>query len=118
MKFFVSIILIALVSFVSSLFLPWWVIAIVGFAIAFIIPQRAGSAFLSGFLALFLLWVGISFYISNANGHLLAHKMSVLFLKIDNPFLLIIVTGIIGGLVAGFASISGSLCRELVGAKK
>lgn len=118
MKFFVSVILIALVSFVASLFLPWWVIAIVGFVIAFAIPQKAGAAFLSGFIGLFLLWAGLSFYISSANGHLLAHKMSMLFLKMDNPTVLIIATGIIGGLVAGFGSLTGCLCKRLLQAKK
>jgi hypothetical protein len=113
MKFFISIIVIALVSFVASLFMPWWVIAIAAFLVSFFIPQTNSKAFLAGFIALFLLWAGISFYLSNANSHLLAHKMSVLFLKMDNPIVLIIVTGIVGGLVAGFASLSGAMCKKL-----
>ena len=117
MKFFVSILLIALMSFVASIFSPWWIIAIIGFAVAFLIPQKAGLAFLSGFLALFLLWAGLSFYISNANNHLLAHKISLLFLKIDNPILLIVVTGFVGGLVTGFASLSGRLCKQIIAKK-
>jgi cbb3-type cytochrome oxidase subunit 1 len=117
MKFLVSIIIIALVSFVASLFLPWWVIAIAGFLVSFFIPQSNGKAFLAGFLALFLLWAGISFYLSSANGHLLAHKMSMLFLKMDNVPVLIIVTGIVGGLVAGFGSLSGSMCKKLFAVK-
>jgi hypothetical protein len=105
MKFFISTILIALVSFVACLYLPWWFIAIVGFIVAFAIPQKAGVAFVSGFIALFILWAGLSFYVSNANDHLLAHKISML--------LLMIVTGVIGGLVAGFGSLTGRLCKKL-----
>ncbi len=113
MKFFISIILIAALSFAGCLFLPWWVIAIAGFVVAFAIPQKSGIAFLSGFIALFLLWAGMSFYMSNANDDLLAHKISMLFIKVDNPTALFLVTGIIGGLVAGFGSLSGRLFKKL-----
>lgn len=111
MKFFISLLLTAALSFAACLFLPWWVIAIVGFVVALAIPQGGGRAFLSGFLGVFLLWAGLCFWISAANDHLFAHKISVLILKIDNPALLMIVTGLIGGLVAGFGSLSGSLLR-------
>jgi hypothetical protein len=113
MKFIVSILLIALLSFVASIYLPWWVIAIVGFIIAFAIPQKPILAFLSGFLALFLLWASLSYSISSANEHLFAHKLSVLFIKNDNPIMLIMVTGLIGGLVAGFGSLSGRLFKKI-----
>ena len=113
MKFFIAILLTALLSFAACLFLPWWVIAVTGFAVAFAIPQHAGLSFLAGFLALFFLWVGLSFWMSAANNHLLAHKISLLFLKADNPFLLVAVTGLIGGLVAGFGSLTGRLTRKL-----
>jgi hypothetical protein len=117
MKFFISTILIAVLSFAACLYFPWWVIAVAGFVVAFAIPQKAGLAFLSGFLALFILWAGMSFYISSANGHLLAHKIAVLFIKVDNPIALIFVTGMLGGLVAGFASLSGRLFRKILLAK-
>ncbi len=117
MKFLASVILIGLLSFAACLFLPWWVIAITGFVVAFAIPQKAGFAFLAGFIALFVLWAGLSFYISAANNHLLAHKISVLFIKADNPILLIMLTGIIGGLVAGLGSLTGRLFRKVISVK-
>ena len=113
MKFFISLLLTALLSFAACLFLPWWVIAIAGFVVGFGIPQKAGMAFLAGFLALFVLWVGLSYWMSASNNHLLAHKISMLFLKLDNPFLLIAVTGLIGGLVGGLGSLTGRLARKL-----
>ncbi len=114
MKFFISILLIALLSFAVSLFMPWWVIAIAAFIVAFAIPQKPWLSFLAGFTALFILWIAISFYISSANDDLLVHKMSVLFLKADNPILLFLLTGLIGGLVAGFGSLSGRFLRKIV----
>ncbi len=113
MKFLISVLLTALLSFAACLFLPWWVIAVTGFMVAFAIPQKAGIAFLTGFIALFFLWAGLSFWISAANNHLLAHKISLLFIKADNPILLIAITGLIGGLVGGFGGLTGRLSRRL-----
>ncbi len=112
MKFLISLLLTALLSFAACLYFPWWSIAIVAFLVAAIIPQKAGKAFITGFLALFLLWGGLSFWISNNNEHLLAHKVSVLILKMDNPYVLILATALIGALVAGFAALSGSFLRK------
>jgi len=112
MKFIASVLLTALLSFALCLFLPWWLIAVAAFVVAVAIPQKAGIAFLSGFLGVFFLWAIMSFMLSNANGHLLAHKVSLLIMHIDSPFLLIMITGLIGGLVAGLGALSGSLLRN------
>lgn len=112
MKFTVSLILTALLSFAACLFLPWWSIAVAAFIVAALIPQKAGKAFVTGFFSLFLLWGGLSFWISNNNEHLLAHKVSVVILKMDSPFLLMLATAMIGALVAGFAALAGSYLRQ------
>lgn len=112
MKFIISLILMALLSFAACLYMEWWSIAIACFLVALIIRQHPGVAFLTGFLALFILWAGLSFWISNNNGHILAHKMSVILIKTDNPFLLMIITGLVGALVGAFAALTGSLLRK------
>jgi len=94
------------------LYFPWWSIAIAAFVVAALIPQQPGKSFITGFIALFLLWGGLSFWISNNNEHLLAHKISMVLLKMDNPWVLIFATALIGALVAGFAALSGSFLRK------
>lgn len=111
MKFIVSILLTALLAFVACLYMDWWSIALAAFLVSAVIPQRPGRSFLTGFIALFLLWVGLSFAISNSNQHLLAHKVSILMIGMDSPYLLILATAVIGALVAGFASLAGSYIR-------
>ena len=112
MKFFISLILTALLSFAACLFLPWWSIAIAAFVVAALIPQKPGKAFFTGFISLFLLWGGLSFWISKNNDHILAHKISVLMLKMDNPYVLILATALVAALVAGFAALAGSYLRK------
>lgn len=112
MKFIVSIGLIALLSFAACMYFPWWSIAIVAFIVAALIPQGGGLTFISGFVSLFFLWALMSFWISSSNGHILAHKMSMVILQVDNPYLLMVLTGLVGGVVAGFAALTGSLLRK------
>ncbi|MBK7122348.1 MAG: hypothetical protein IPH68_05730 [Chitinophagaceae bacterium] len=112
MKFFLSFILTILLSFAFCLFLPWWSIAVASFIVAVLIPQKPLSSFLTAFGALFLLWGGLSFWISYNNDHILAHKVSQLIIKMDNPILLILLTALIGALVAGFAALAGCYLRK------
>ncbi len=112
MKFIISILLTALLSVAVCLYLPWWSIAIVAFIVSALIPQQTGKAFLAGFIALFLLWGSMASYISISNNNLLAHKVSLIILSIDNPVILILLTAVIGALVAGFAALSGSYLRR------
>ena len=112
MKLFISLILTILLSFAFCLFLPWWSIAIAAFLVAALIPQKPAKSFFTAFVALFLLWAGLSFWISNNNDHILAHKVSQLILAADNPYFLICATALIGALVAGFAALAGSYLRK------
>jgi hypothetical protein len=101
-----------LLSFSACLFFPWWSIAIVAFLITLLIPQTPIVSFFTGFIALFLLWGILSFWISTNNDNILAHRVSLLFFKTDNPFLLILATALIGALVAGFAALTASFVRR------
>ncbi len=113
MKFFISLLLIAILSYAICLYFPWWTIAIVAFAANLIIYQKPFLAWLSAFLAIFILWIVISYIISNNNEHVLAQKISILILKMESPALLILITGLIGGLVSGFAALAGNYWRSI-----
>ena len=112
MKFLVAIILTALLVFISGLFLPWWGIAVTSLLVALLVHQKAGKAFLAGFLGVFLLWAGIAWWIDMKNNGVVSKKIASILPLGGNAILLIIVTGFIGGLVAGFAAMSGSFLRS------
>ncbi len=112
MKFFVSLLLIALLSFAACLYLPWWSIAVVSFLVVALLPQSPFKAFLCGFLAIGLLWGVLSFLKSSQNEHVLAHKVSLVILKTDSPAFLIIATAFLGALVAGLAALTASFLRK------
>ena len=111
MKTLIAIIIIALASFAAGLFFPWWTVAIVAFLVCLLMRLRPGAGFIAGFLSIFLLWGIHSFWLSYMNGHILAGKVSMIILKSDNIYLLVLLTALMGGLVAGLAALSGSLLR-------
>ena len=112
MRFLISLLLIAMASFAAGLYLPWYSIAIISFLVILLIPQSPGSAFLAGFLGVGLLWGIHSAVISHANNDVLAHRISQLFLKTESPVLLVIVTALIGGIVAGLGALTASFARR------
>mgnify|MGYP000883541337 CR=1 FL=1 len=111
-KFIVSTLLILVLAYLSGLFLPWYSIAIIGFAIGFLRFNKPRQAFLGGFLAIFILWSLQSFMLSYPNEHILAHRISKLIIQMDNPYLLMAFTGALGGVVSGFACMSGCLFNK------
>lgn len=112
MKFIATLILTGLLAFALGGYLDWWSIAIASFSVAALIPQRPLLAWLSGFLGLFLLWGGLSFFINQNNGGVFAAKIANILPLGGNVFLLIFATAFIGALVAGFAALSGSYLRK------
>ena len=113
MKFLVALLLTALLSFLAGVYLEWWwFFAVIAFIVALLVHQKSGKAFLAGFLGLFILWAGLAFWIDLKNESILSSKIAQLLPLEGSSILLILVTGIIGGLLAGFAAMSGSYLRS------
>ena len=114
MRFLVALLFTALLSYAASLFFPWWIIAVTSFVVAALVPQKAGLAFISGFVALFLLW-GIQATIMDvANHHILSAKVAQLLPLGGSYIALLLLSAFIGGLVAGSAALTGSLARKMI----
>lgn len=111
MRFTLATLLTLTLSFIAGLYLPWWSVALVAFLVALLIRQPIGWAYLSAFTAIFLLWGGLSLFITIRNKGVLAQKIAHLFPLNGQSFYLVILTATIGALVAGFAAMSGSSLR-------
>lgn len=112
MKSIVAIMLTGLLAFLGGMYMQWWSLAIAAFLIALLVPQKSGKAFLSGFLGVFLLWSILAWWIDIRNEGILAKKIAAVLPLGGNEYLLILVTAFLGGLVAGFAALSGSFLRS------
>jgi len=108
----ILLILLIITAYLVNLVLPWWGIAITGLVLGFQMKPKSGKAFGIGFLAVFLLWSGQALYIHLANDGILSTRIAEM-LGVGSPFLVILITGVIGGLVSGLAVLSGTLIKSL-----
>lgn len=111
MKSFIVFLIIGILSYVAGIWWPWWSVAIVAFVVTLVSGQRPFAAFITAFLAVFIFWFSFAFFRDLANDHILADQMSVLFFNAQAPVLLMVVSGFIGAIVAGFAALSASFLR-------
>jgi hypothetical protein len=114
LKYVLSIVVTALLAFVLGLYLPWWGIAVAAFLVSAAIPQKPTFSFLSGFLGVFLLWEVLAWWIDNKNNGILSQKVAALLGLGNSSVLLIVVTSVVGALVAGFAALAGTYLRRLI----
>jgi FtsH-binding integral membrane protein len=117
MKFTVSTFLTALLGFAGGLFFPWWIIAVTSFIVAVFIHQRPLPAYAAGFIGLYLLWGIHAFIIDLRNHSLLSGKVAQI-LPVGSSINLILITATIGGIVSGFAALTGSYTRKSVSRKR
>lgn len=103
--------LILITSFLLNLFLPWWSIAIPGLIFGYWFNLKAMPSFGWGFLALFLLWGGQALYIHLSNDAILSSRIAEM-LSLGSPILVVVITGLLGGLVSGLATLTGALVKE------
>ena len=118
MRTLINTILIAGFSYLAHIYIPfWWFFAIVAFIVSFAFGKKGFSSFLAGFLGVFLLWLFLNIGNSLANDFLLVNKMANL-VGAPHSSILILVSALIGGLVAGFSSLSGYFFKTFGDSKK
>lgn len=115
MKFITTFILSMLLGYlvyVLNDLMPWWTIAIATFIASAIVPLKPGASFLAGFLGIAVLWWVLAAFIDQANAGVMAGRMAQVLPLNGNKWLLIIITGLVGGLVGGLAALTGSYTRK------
>ena len=114
MKRLLALVLISMLTFLSSGFGPWWIIAILAFGVVIGMRLRTGAGFLVGFAGVFLAWAVYAGWIDAQNNSVLSARVGALFGALS-PVLMILLTGLIGGLVGGLAGMTGALAARMTG---
>ncbi len=101
---FIATLLLALIL---SLFLPWWSVMTAALSTALFMPLKKAAVFFVPFIAILLFWAVYSFILSSANDYTLAKRIAILLPLGGNPYVLMLVTGVVGGIAAGIAAVFG-----------
>ena len=105
--------IILILSFVASYFLPWWIVALIAFLAALFLGKTSGKSFWSGFGGVFIVWVILALIKSIPNDNMLASRVIQLFPLPHNWILLLLITALIGGLLGGMSALSGILVKKV-----
>ncbi|MEM6263966.1 MAG: hypothetical protein AAGI38_15745 [Bacteroidota bacterium] len=132
-RFILRILLIFLLAYLVGRFvpLPWQTQAGAAFLGAILLSEAPRKraygkkkkhrpmSFWAGFIAIFILWSFWAFWLNSSNDSILADQIFRLIvpgesLKGLEAVILILATGLIGGLVGGFSSLTGNLLGEVL----
>ena len=106
-------IVILIFSFLLQMVLPWWMVIIISFATCGLIAKTGKIAFWSPFFAIFLLWIGMALFKSLPNHNILASRVAEMF-TLKAWWLMLLVTGILGGIVSAISGYCGYHFRKTV----
>ncbi len=109
MKFIVQFIAILFFAHLLDLFLPWYSIALAAFVVGYFLKSRLN--FLAGFLAIATLWTFNAWLIDSSSSSALATTVAEIF-NLKHAIFLYVLMAVIGGVVGGFAALTGGLLRE------
>jgi len=107
MKFVLGTLSILLSAWLLGYFFPWWVVAVASFLGGFLVFDKGGVAFLSGFMAISVLWGLHALIIDQQNGAILSTRIAKLF-ELPSPILVVLATALVGGAVGGLSSMTGA----------
>lgn len=110
--------LILTLGIIAQLFLPWWSVTPVAFALALWLGRRGGGAFLAGFAGIGLGWLALAAWLDTQNGGHLSHRVAQLIPLGGNSWLLVLVTAVLGGLVGGVAALAGAWLRQALSSSR
>lgn len=114
--FFMKFGLIVILSFLLTLFLPWYTPFIICFLTGIIFSNKPGNNFLSGLLGIGLLWLCYALYLDFANKHVLSSKIAQLFSSSLNTEItvgvLVMVTTFLGALLGGLSCMAGAMIAD------
>ena len=108
-SFFILFLLIfVLASLAQLLLLPWWVVLPLCLGLAAWRGTSAGAAFGAGLLGVGLSWWLPAAWLNLHGTGLLAGRVATLLPLGGNPWLLVLLSGLLAGLVGGLATLAGA----------
>lgn len=103
-------------SFVVSVlladYLPWWSYVPVSFLAGLWQGRKSVYVFIAGFLAVFFIWLGGASYFDTLSEGRMTTKVAHIF-GLESKTPLLVITPILGGLLAGISAMTGFILKSI-----
>lgn len=116
MKALITIIITALLAWIGSILIGWWMIAVATFLMAVLFKQSVGRAFILGAVSIGVLWLFLILQSDIANHNVLSERIAGVVGV--SHLVLIIINIIIGMLMGGLGGWSGAAMSKMFDKKK
>lgn len=103
--------IVLIAAFLLQFLLPWWIVIIIAFLTCAILGKTAKISLWAPFAAILLLWTAMALYQSYPNNHLMATRVSEM-LGLSSWWLVLLITSLLGGFVAGVSGFCGYHFRK------
>ncbi len=114
--FLLKVAIIAILSFLATMFLPWYSVCIIAFLTGLILSNLPGNNFLAGFFGVGIFWLSYSLFLDTRNEHILSTKIVALFSeKLSFKLLFIeilLATTFLGALLGALSCMAGALIMD------
>ena len=117
MIFIIRLLLIAATCFLTSMYMPWWMVLVSAAIISFFLPGSNFNAILSGLLGAGLVWLVMAWKVDVETASIMSKKIVQLF-PVDETNMLILIVGAIGGVSGALGAFTGNSFRQLFIKKK
>ena len=105
---------IVLLGVLAQFLFPWWIIAVVALYVGYFVYESPAKSFAYGTAAVTLMWLTYAGIQSSMNGGLMSNSVSDMTGGKLSATQLMVFTGLLGGLVGGFAAMTGTMLRQLI----
>lgn len=105
-------ILVALLTWLFTLYLPWWTLALPCLILGSWLGKSGSGSFLYGFLGVGMLWLIQTSVIHVANDGILTARIAELF-SLPASFLVPAIAVFVGGMAGGLSTMTGFYSRTL-----
>ncbi|HAP68930.1 MAG TPA: hypothetical protein DCR04_04275 [Flavobacteriales bacterium] len=113
MNLLIRIVLIVVLSAVAQTYFPWWSAVVVALIVETVLGKGSNStSFFSGFYGLAIPWMVLALYIDNKSESVLSIRILELFQLPQFRVVIIVLTGLVGGLVGGLGSVAGGWIKD------
>ena len=116
--FWLHALIIGLLTLPFEMYFRWWSIIPIGLFYGFVFMSKISTPFLLGFVSIFIQWTVYAAFLDYRNEGILSQRIIKLFPLPQHSIVLVLVTGLIGGLFMGFTVLSGNRIRALIGQQK
>lgn len=113
MNLIIRIVLIMVLGAICQYHLPWWTVVLVALLIELIVGKGGKYSFFSGFYGVSIPWIILAAYIDFKSESILSVRIAELFRLPQYGLVMVVVTGLIGGIVGGMGSIGGGWLKAL-----